>query len=61
MHTATKEIWHIMQQEDEPGKEPKSINLIIFSIVIMNLVFSFDSFLSAIALTDVFIVMAIAI
>jgi predicted tellurium resistance membrane protein TerC len=61
MHTAIKEIWHIMQQEDEPGKEPKSINRIIFSVVIMNPVFSFDALSSTIALTDVFLVTAIAI
>lgn len=63
MYTATKEIWHMMQLESEIDREkkPKSINSIIFSIVVMNLVFSFDSILSAIALTDVFIVMAIAI
>ncbi|WP_340200319.1 TerC family protein [Ascidiimonas sp. W6] len=63
MYTAVKEIWHMMQLEDELNKEtkPKSLNGIIFSIVLMNLVFSFDSILSAIALTDVFPVMATAI
>ena len=40
---------------------PKSIKSIITSIVIMNLVFSFDSILAAIALTDVFVLMIIAI
>jgi len=63
IYTATKEIWHMMQiqhlgQED---RKPKSIGNIIFWIVSMNLVFSFDSILSAIALTDVFIIMATAI
>lgn len=63
MYTAVKEIWHMMQLEEELDKKakPKSLNSIIFSIVLMNLVFSFDSILSAIALTDVFIVMATAI
>ena len=42
-------------------KEPASVGKIITWIVIMNLVFSFDSILSAMALTDVFWVMATAI
>ena len=35
--------------------------MVVASIILMNLVFSFDSILSAIALTDVFAVMAVAI
>jgi predicted tellurium resistance membrane protein TerC len=46
---------------DTEEKKPKSVNMIIAAIVIMNLVFSFDSILGAIALTDVFWVMAVAI
>ena len=42
-------------------KESKSVGSVITMIVIMNLVFSFDSILSAMALTDVFWVMASAI
>ncbi|WP_430908042.1 TerC family protein [Maribacter sp. 2-571] len=64
MYTAVKEIWHMLRLEKEhDGVEvqKKSVNMIIFSIVIMNIVFSFDSILSAMALTDVFWVMAIAI
>ena len=64
MYTAVKEIWHMLRLEEDHGAEdtkPKSINMIIFSIVIMNIVFSFDSILSAMALTDVFWVMATAI
>ena len=63
MYTATKEIWHMMQVEHLGADErkPKSVGSIIFWIVLMNLVFSFDSILSAIALTDVFWVMATAI
>jgi len=64
MYTAVKEIWHMLRlEEDLSGldKKPKSINMIITSIVIMNLVFSFDSILSAMALTNVFWVMATAI
>ena len=63
MYTATKEIWHMMQVHDlgHEDRKPKSVASIIFWIVLMNLVFSFDSILSAIALTDVFWVMATAI
>ena len=63
MYTATKEIFHMMQVDDfgHEEKNPRSVANIIFWIVLMNLVFSFDSILSAIALTDVFFVMATAI
>ncbi|QNJ98773.1 TerC family protein [Constantimarinum furrinae] len=63
MWTATKEILHMMslRAEEQMEKKPKSVGMIITSIVIMNLVFSFDSILGAIALTDVFWVMATAI
>jgi len=63
MYTAMKEIWHMMVIEEgqTQDKKPRSITTIIISIVLMNLVFSFDSILGAIALTDVFWVMATAI
>jgi len=63
LYTATKEIFHMMSLEDahHEKKEPRSLALIIFWIIAMNLVFSFDSILSALALTDVFWVMATAI
>ena len=63
MYTATKEIWHMMQIDElgKTDKKPRSVASVIFWIVLMNLVFSFDSILSAIALTDVFLVMATAI
>ncbi len=64
MYTAVKEIWHMMiiHKDGAHGdKKPKSVTNIIISIIIMNLVFSFDSILGAIALTDVFVTMAIAI
>jgi len=64
IYTAIKEIWHMLSLEEEHAAEdakPKSVNAIIFAIVIMNIVFSFDSILSAMALTDVFWVMATAI
>jgi predicted tellurium resistance membrane protein TerC len=63
MYTATKEIWHMMQVRDlgHEDRKPRSVARVIFWIVAMNLVFSFDSILSAIALTDVFWVMATSI
>ena len=64
MYTAMKEIWHMLNLEihqDGANSAPKSAGQVIFWIVLMNLVFSFDSILSAIALTDVFVVMATAI
>ena len=42
-------------------RQKSSVGMIIFWIVIMNLVFSFDSILSAMALSKVFWVMATAI
>ncbi len=63
MYTAVKEIWHMLSLEDNLAHDakPKSVGATITMIVIMNLVFSFDSILSAMALTDVFWVMATAI
>ena len=64
IYTATKEVWHMMSIEEEENlkeKEPASVNSVLAMIIVMNLVFSFDSILSAIALTDVFWVMALAI
>ena len=63
IYTATKEVMHMMNYEEahDSEKKPASIFKIVFWIVLMNLVFSFDSILSAMALTDVFWVMAIAI
>ncbi|MGI9627827.1 MAG: TerC family protein [Longimicrobiales bacterium] len=63
IYTATKEIFHMMAV-DELGhttKPPRSVGSVIFWIIAMNLVFSFDSILSALALSDVFWVMATAI
>ncbi len=63
MYTAVKEIWTMLSLEitQESDQKPKSVASTITMIVIMNLVFSFDSILSAMALTDVFWVMAAAI
>ena len=74
IYTAIKEIWHMIGSKDlaydadGSSKSTKSSNAVIISIVLMNLVFSFDSILAAIGLTSeiknpttAFIVMAIAI
>lgn len=65
MYTAMKEISHMLaiqhiDADVERGGQ-KSTGAVIFWIVLMNLIFSFDSILSAIAITDVFIVLALAI
>lgn len=74
IYTAIKEIWHMISTKDlnksemVDTKSKKTANAVIVSIVIMNLVFSFDSILAAIGLTSeidsattAFIIMAIAI
>ncbi len=64
MYTAIKEIWHMMNLEQAANHESsaKSTGNVIMLIVVMNVVFSFDSILSAIALAgDNIVVMATAI
>lgn len=66
MYTAVKEISHMLEIDDlshAPGekKSSKSVVQVIGIIVFMNLIFSFDSILSALAITDVFPVLAFAI
>jgi len=63
LYTATREILHMMNLEnmEHDNRKPKSVKKIITWIVSMNLVFSFDSILSAMALTDIFFIMALAI
>ena len=56
MYTAIKEIAHMITLEDkedgsQSDSQPASVAKVIGWIVLMNLVFSFDSILSAIALT----------
>ncbi|MFK7976941.1 MAG: TerC family protein [Halioglobus sp.] len=65
MYTAVKEISHLLSVDDlnqsvnqGGGKSAASV---IALIVFMNLIFSFDSILSALAITDVFPILAIAI
>lgn len=63
LYTAMKEILHMMSLEDLDGehREAKPVGFIIFWIVAMNVVFSFDSILSAMAVTNEFYIMATAI
>ena len=65
MYTAVKEISHLLTVEEllpgESKRSSKSTASVIALIVFMNLIFSFDSILSALAITDVFPVLAIAI
>ena len=64
LYTAVKEIHHMLSiehLEHDLKDEKKSVNAAIFWIVLMNLVFSFDSILSAMALTENVVVMALAI
>lgn len=64
IYTAVKEIKHLLELDDPEHaqqKAPKSTWSVIALIVFMNLVFSFDSILSALAITDVFVVLAAAI
>lgn len=64
IYTAIKEITHLLVVDElsEEGKnESRSVGVSIALIVLMNLVFSFDSILSAMALTENFLIMAIAV
>ena len=65
IYTAVKEIWHMMLLEEHnqnaEDKKKASFGKALVLIVTMNVVFSFDSILSAMALTDNYIVMATAI
>ena len=64
IYTAMKEIYHMLAVPDlehGAGGPRRSVAGAVTWIVLMNLVFSFDSILSAMALTKVFWVMATAI
>lgn len=65
IYTAIKEIYHMLSvhdlHESDSQKPRKSVAKAITWIVAMNVVFSFDSILSAMALTQQFVVMATAI
>ncbi|MCP5038074.1 MAG: tellurium resistance protein TerC [Rhodobacteraceae bacterium] len=65
MYTAVKEISHMLSIDhldtDMHQKSGKSAASVVAIIVMMNLIFSFDSVLSALAITDVFPILAAAI
>ncbi len=64
MYTAVKEITHMLSIEDigqGSSKSAKSALRVATMIILMNLVFSFDSILTALAVTKVFWVLAVAI
>ena len=65
IYTAVKEISHMLTIHDlsidVEHKSGKSAMQVVMLIVLMNLIFSFDSVLSALAITDVFPILATAI
>jgi len=65
MYTALKEIAHMMSIEhvgtNLGAKSAESTMKVTAMIVVMNLIFSFDSILSALAITEIFPVLALAI
>jgi predicted tellurium resistance membrane protein TerC len=66
INTAVKEIHHMLsvddlEHEEAEGPKHRTVASALFWILVMNIVFSFDTVLSAVALTDHFIVMAAAI
>lgn len=65
MFTAVKEISHMLSIDDvhRGDVDPRQMSAasVVALIVMMNLIFSFDSILSALAITDVFILLATAI
>lgn len=66
IHTALKEIFHMLVVHDlgegeDKGPSRSSVSRALFWIMVMNIVFSFDTVLSAVALTHNFIVMTTAI
>ncbi|MGC6487866.1 MAG: TerC family protein [Planctomycetota bacterium] len=65
LYTAVKEIFHMLAPADitthADGPKVVSVARAVTMIVLMNLVFSFDSILGAIALTDNFATMAVAV
>ncbi len=64
MYTAVKEISHLLAVEDVTKPQKKTAKppaQVVVMIVIMNLIFSFDSILSALAITKIFAILATAI
>ena len=66
IYTAVTEIYHMLSVEDlehegSGGGAKRTVAGAIFWILVMNIVFSFDTVLSAVALTDHFVTMSLAI
>jgi len=66
LYIAVKEIWHMIDYDfssilESRPKSTKSVGAIMTMIMVMNVVFSFDSILSAIALTKTMWVMIVGI
>ncbi|MCK5903606.1 MAG: hypothetical protein KAG28_10730 [Cocleimonas sp.] len=63
IYTAIKEINHMimLEENEQTDRKPRSFTVALIWIIIMNAVFSFDSILSAMALSNNFIIMATAI
>lgn len=63
LYTALKEIGHMLMLEvhERVERKPSSYAVVLGSVVVMNAVFSFDSMLSAMALTSNYVIMATAI
>lgn len=64
VYTAVKEVWHMLAGDLNSHAQKdasKSVRSAVMAIVLMNVVFSFDSVLTAIALTDNMAVMVISI
>jgi predicted tellurium resistance membrane protein TerC len=65
IYTAMKEIYHLLSVEhidaEGGGRPTRTVTSALVWIVLMNIVFSFDTVLSAVALTKNFPVMAMAI
>jgi predicted tellurium resistance membrane protein TerC len=65
IYTAMKEIYHLLAVDDlghgEKGAPTRTVTSAFIWIILMNIVFSFDTVLSAVALTKNFPVMAAAI
>lgn len=63
LYTAVKAIWHMLAPAEVGGRieAPADPKRAVLRIAVMNVVFSFDSILGAIALTDSFAIMAISV
>jgi predicted tellurium resistance membrane protein TerC len=65
LYKATSEIHHKLEGEEADGDGKtsikKSLSNVIMQIALINIVFSFDSILTAIGLTDNFVIMIVAV